>query len=226
MNWWVHDVYQSENGLVTLLSWVFWVLGSITLHELAHGWMAIRQGDRTPIYLNRMTANPVVHMGPQSLLIFAIIGIAWGQMPVNPRHFRHGRWSDVLVAMAGPMMNILLALFCLTGVSLWIMYGPDKEPLAANVAIFLGTGGVLNIVLAVFNLFPVPPLDGSRILAGFSRSFERFVDGPNAMMVGMFFLMAVFLTPLGSLIWVGADAITGAYIRGFGDLFGMELVHE
>ena len=71
MNWWVHDLYASGR-IVELVSWIFWVLLSITLHELGHGWMAIREGDRTPIELGRMTMNPLVHMGHFSLLLFAL----------------------------------------------------------------------------------------------------------------------------------------------------------
>ena len=76
MNWWVHNYWQAGMR-IELISQIFWVLFAITLHELAHGWAAIWQGDRTPIEMNRMTANPLVQMGPHSLLIFALCGIAW-----------------------------------------------------------------------------------------------------------------------------------------------------
>ena len=72
--WWVHDLYQ--NNPVLLASWVFWVLLSIMLHELAHGWAAIWQGDNTPRDMDRMNLNPLTHMGPTSLIFFALIGFA------------------------------------------------------------------------------------------------------------------------------------------------------
>ena len=111
--WWVHNAFVN-GGAIMLVAWIFWVLFSITLHELAHGWAAIWEGDMTPRELGRMTANPVVHMGGLSLLVFAAIGIAWGMMPVNPSRFRHRRWGDAIVAAAGPVMNILLSIVCLT----------------------------------------------------------------------------------------------------------------
>ncbi|VAX40844.1 hypothetical protein MNBD_PLANCTO03-1356, partial [hydrothermal vent metagenome] len=84
--WWVEVYWQQDK--VLLVSWVFWLFVSIVLHELAHGFAAIRCGDRTPIELGHMTPNPLVHMGPASLIAFALFGLAWGSMPVNPSRFR------------------------------------------------------------------------------------------------------------------------------------------
>ena len=105
--WWVQVAWNI--GPAYLVSWIFWVLFSITLHELAHGWAALSQGDQTPRELNRMTANPLVQMGTTSLIFFFIIGIAWGMMPVNPSRFRDGRRGEIIVAAAGPVLNLLLA---------------------------------------------------------------------------------------------------------------------
>ena len=76
MTWWVHDLWMSGRGF-ELICWIFWVIASITLHELAHGGVAIWEGDDTPRVTGHMTANPVVHMGVQSIIAFLIIGIAW-----------------------------------------------------------------------------------------------------------------------------------------------------
>ena len=95
--WWVHAAYY-QGGWSYVAAWVFWVLFSISLHELAHGWAALWQGDQTPRELGHMTWNPWVHMGPWSLGMFALIGIAWGLMPVQPARFRWGRRGWVLVA--------------------------------------------------------------------------------------------------------------------------------
>ena len=97
MSWWVHEEFRA-GGLVAVLSWAFWVIFSITLHELGHGWAAIRQGDDTPRRFGRMTLNPLVHMGVPSLVMFALIGIAWGAMPVEPSRFRWGRRGRVLAS--------------------------------------------------------------------------------------------------------------------------------
>jgi hypothetical protein len=79
---WVHDLYATDQTTM-LIAWIFWVIFSICLHELAHGWAALWQGDHTPRRLGHMTMNPLVHMGGWSLIAFAIIGIAWGAMPVS-----------------------------------------------------------------------------------------------------------------------------------------------
>ena len=83
------------------------------LHELAHGWAAIWLGDQTPVRQGRMTGNPLVHMGPWSLLMLAVAGIAWGQMPIDRTRLR-GRHGEAIVAAAGPAMNVLLALAALS----------------------------------------------------------------------------------------------------------------
>ena len=99
MTWWVHQLYQ-DGRVVELISWVFWVILSITLHELAHGWAALWQGDDTPRRMHRMTANPLVHMGGWSLLLFAVVGIAWGVMPTDPSRYRWRRRGRIVVAGA------------------------------------------------------------------------------------------------------------------------------
>ncbi len=219
MNWWVHDLYQ-QGQTVKLVSWIFWVIFSIVLHELAHGWAALWQGDDTPRRLGRMTVNPLVHMGMTSLLIFALIGLAWGAMPVNPGRFRNRRYGDVLVSLAGPAMNILLSLAALTGVSLWLRFGPRAQPLHENVATFLWTGGWLNIVLALLNLLPIPPLDGSRILAGLSRKARDLYNHPQAQLFGMFMLMAIFFTPIGDIVFGIIYVVADMYVSALGALLG------
>ena len=93
----MHAVYDS-GGLAAVLGWVFWVIFSICLHELAHGWAAIWQGDRTPRETGHMTMNPMVHMGGASLIVFALVGIAWGLMPTDPSRYRWGRRGRIQAA--------------------------------------------------------------------------------------------------------------------------------
>ncbi|MCH8151203.1 MAG: site-2 protease family protein [Planctomycetes bacterium] len=219
MNWWVHNLYQAGQT-VELFSWIFWVISSIVLHELAHGWAALWQGDDTPRRLGRMTVNPLVHMGTTSLLIFALIGLAWGAMPVNPGRFRNRSYGDVLVSLAGPAMNILLSLAALTGLSLWLRFGSTAQPLHENVATFLWTGGWLNIILALLNLLPIPPLDGSRILAGLSRKARELYNHPQAQLFGMFMLMAIFFTPIGDIVFYAASRGARLYVNALGALLG------
>jgi Zn-dependent protease len=213
MGWWIAE-FARAGAYVELVSWIFWVLASITLHELAHAWAAIWQGDDTPIRVGRMAANPIVQMGRISLIVFAVCGIAWGLMPVNPTRFRDGRRGDVYVAVAGPLMNLAIAAAALVLLWSWQDLGPQGTALAVNVRTFLYLGLVLNLILAVFNLLPVPPLDGSRILAGISRRFEGWYNHPQAAIIGTFIFLAIFfMSPVGGYLFAGAYAAADALAR-------------
>jgi Zn-dependent protease len=200
-HWWVYDYWESGQ-VALLLSHAFWVVLSIVLHELAHGWAALWQGDDTPRRLGRMTANPMVHMGPWSLAAFVLIGIAWGAMPIDPGRFRWRRRGRVMVAAAGPAMNLALMSACIVGLAAWLRFGPEAEPLHSNLAVFFFAGGMLNLVLALFNLLPIPPLDGFEILRGSSMRVYAFLHHhPNATMVGMFVVLALMLSGAFQFMW-------------------------
>jgi Zn-dependent protease len=212
MNWWVHNLWNAGEHAM-LISWIFWVLFSITLHELAHGWAAIWQGDRTPIEYQRMTMNPVVHMGVHSLIIFALIGIAWGVMPTDPSRYRWRRKGRIIVSGAGPAMNVALAIVALSAAVLWMRFGPTTQPLADNVLTFLMTGGWLNLALAIFNMLPLPPLDGASVLSGFSMRAYRLYQNPQAQMIGMFILIVIFFSGIGGLFFGLAMSVSDGYVR-------------
>ncbi len=168
------------------------VVISIVLHELAHGWAAIWLGDDTPIHTNRMTGNPLVHMGPFSLVALFLCGIAWGQMLVDPSRLR-GRHGDAIVSGAGPAMNLLLSALTLTGLGLWWRLGSVQElPFQQNLMRLLFIFGSTNLLLCLFNLMPVPPLDGSRLLASFHGGYANFVSDPAKQGLFIIMFMAVF----------------------------------
>src|SRR5262249_34345086 len=149
--WWVSD-YVAHNQTPLLAAYVFWMIVSITLHELSHGWVATWQGDDTPRLSGHLTINPVVHMGWMSLVFFALTGMAWGQMPVNPNRFRWGKRGDFLVSLAGPAMNLVLAFLAATALGiLAATYWHTPFP-QSNFADFLYVGAWLNIGLFIFNL--------------------------------------------------------------------------
>ncbi|MCC6909846.1 MAG: site-2 protease family protein [Phycisphaerales bacterium] len=197
--WWVTDILGDDpSGYIRLLSWIFWVIFSICLHELAHGWAAIEQGDDTPRTTGHMTLNPLVHMGRMSLLMFALIGIAWGAMPVNPSRFRDGLLGDAKVSAAGPAMNLLLAVIALTilGALEAMAAGPGAsegvKAFAEQLTPFLLIGGILNIALMALNLLPIPPLDGSTILRSLVPATERIYSHQNVDRFALLALLAVF----------------------------------
>ena len=158
------------------------LLFSVIIHEIAHGWTALMLGDPTAKMMGRLTLNPIPHIdliGSIIVPLFSLIAagsvfIAWAKpVPVNPRNFSQYRRDDILVSVAGPASNIIVALICSLVVILLAVanrsVGAWDSPIAEQSMVFLLRmfyGGVyLNIVLAVFNLIPVPPLDGSHVLA-------------------------------------------------------------
>jgi Zn-dependent protease len=208
--WWIADLWQ-RGDTVLLMSWIFWVISSIVLHELGHGFAALWEGDTTPRDTGHLTINPIVHMGWFSIIALLIMGIAWGLMPVNPSRFRHGRRGWAVVAAAGPAVNLLLSALCIVLCAVVIRYSTFAEPLSGNLKMFLVVGGWLNIYLMLFNLMPVPPLDGSMILSGFSNTALRFFSKPGVQQFGLLALfLAVFSTNLADQ---AVDHIQAATVR-------------
>ena len=203
----MHELWQNGQG-TELVSWIFWVIAAITLHELAHGWAAIYEGDDTPIVTGHMTANPIVHMGVPSIVVFLLLGIAWGLMPINPHRFRHGKWGRILVSAAGPVMNLVLAFINLTILAFVI----DLEGEQTDLTIFLFTGGFLNFVLFAFNLLPIPPLDGSVIISNLSPTVARWYSHPQASIAGLLFLLFLIWTNAASFAFSLAHQVAGAYV--------------
>lgn len=187
---------------------VFSVTASIVLHELGHGFAAIAQGDDTPLVTGHITWNPLVHMGPLGLGLLCIAGIAFGVMPVNPRNFRHPH-GDAFVAAAGPLVNATLAVVSLSILAMLISLRIDPTIAGVNPLWILG---LLNTVLAIFNLIPVAPLDGSAIVASFVPAYRDFVRNPaNAgyswLAFGLVFFMAGTLFDVGRTLASGYVAL-------------------
>ena len=135
------------------------VLVATTCHEFAHALVADRLGDPTPRARGRLSLNPLVHLDPLGTLFFLIFGFGWARpVPVNPRAFADPRRGMLQVALAGPLANVTVAFF--VGALLKVQELPGG-PLAAEV---LSALIWINIILAIFNLIPIPPLDGSRIV--------------------------------------------------------------
>ena len=196
---------------VLYISIVVAVVISICLHELGHGVAAISQGDETPRELGHMTLDPRAHMPPLSWALLLLVGISYGLMPVNPSRFR-SRYGDAIVAAAGPAVNLLLAALGF-GIWLgWLKFGGVAESgtSAANFQRFFQIFGEINIVLAIFNMLPIPPLDGSAVLANFSPPFRRMTRDPakQNLFFGLFILF--FFLGGGRYLWQAGYAVRDA----------------
>jgi len=154
------------------------LLLALTLHELAHGYVALRFGDETARWAGRLTLNPIKHMDPLGtfFILFGMITrapvIGWAKpVPVNPHNLHRPHTDMIWVALAGPAMNLALAM--LSALAMRWFPGPQwwaDSPLALSIAIpvfrMLQASLLINVGLAIFNLIPIPPLDGSRVLGG------------------------------------------------------------
>lgn len=154
-------------GLVVYLAVI--VL-AITLHEFAHAWTADRLGDPTPRYQGRLSLNPLAHLDPVGGLMLLLFGFGWARpVPINPWYFKDGRRGMLLVALAGPLANVTLAWVANLLLNMLLSApggGSAFAVLASPLGRLLRLSVTLNLWLAAFNLIPIPPLDGSRILAG------------------------------------------------------------
>ena len=143
------------------------LLYSIILHELAHGWVANKMGDSTARWLGRLTLNPLKHLDPIGTAMLFIFGFGWAKpVPVNFNNLHPFRKGLIFVASAGIVMNILLAFIAFFLLRFLALPGADA------IHTLLYYMAQINVMLAAFNLIPIPPLDGSKILMGFaSRKF-------------------------------------------------------
>lgn len=146
------------------------ILIAITFHEYAHGWTADKLGDPTARYAGRLTFNPISHIDLFGTLMLFLVGFGWAKpVPVNPMYLRNPKKDLIYVSLAGPVSNLLIALifaqtFAIIGIeNLAHIFGFWTEGMFRLIVYTIK----INIVLAWFNLIPIPPLDGSKILAGF-----------------------------------------------------------
>ncbi len=165
------------------------LLLAISIHEFAHGYAAHKLGDPTPASQGRLTLNPLAHLDPLGALMLLVFRFGWARpVLVNPMYFRNRQRGMVFVAVAGPLANLLLA---------WVFYVclafvlPLVPMFAGHAAVqlFCLTGVQLNLGLAAFNLLPVPPLDGSKILGGmlpsrYAHHYQRYAQyGPLVLIL-------------------------------------------
>ncbi|MBM3469781.1 MAG: site-2 protease family protein [Armatimonadetes bacterium] len=181
-----------------LLLRVIAILAAVTVHEFAHAWTADRLGDPTPRTRGRLSLNPVVHLDPIGALLLLIAGFGWAKpVEVNPRYFPDPRKGMLVVAAAGPLANVATAFL------LGLVYQLGLAEPGSWLGGLLLTVIFISAVLAIFNLLPIPPLDGSKVLSGLlppvqARAYDRLAQ------FGPLLLLALILLP-GRLIGLLLD---------------------
>lgn len=144
------------------------LLLALSLHELAHGYVALQLGDPTAKQAGRLTMNPLKHLDILGVLAFIFFNVGWAKpVPVDPRYFRNPQKDMLAVALAGPAANVALAIASAILLRLLTALDPGQPGYALTLLLLLLKSSVwINVMLAIFNLLPIPPLDGSRILMG------------------------------------------------------------
>lgn len=209
----IFDLINGQLNIVTFILLVVSLVLAVTIHEFAHALAADKLGDNTPRLFGRLTLNPLAHLDPLGTLLILISGFGWGKpTPVNPLNMENPLRDSALVSLAGPASNIILAVLLALPLRLDLWWG-----------IFLLPGIILNVSLAIFNLIPIYPLDGFKIVSGvfpmeLAAVWEQtarygyililfFVFFP----LGNFSLLSGFVHPLSQKI---LSLIVGSFVPG------------
>lgn len=181
-------------AVVSVLSRCFVVFCCLPIHELAHGWVANLLGDNTAKNQGRLTFNPLAHLNPIGTIMIFLFGIGYANpVPINPNNFKKPKQGMALTALAGPVSNVLLGF-----ISVFFCYAIQKfagyqagNSIVSAVAAFFYFAAYVNVTLAVFNLLPIPPLDGSKVLAAVlpDKAYYKYMQYERYVMLAVLILL-------------------------------------
>ena len=193
---------------------------ALTIHECAHGWVANRLGDPTAKLQGRLTLNPLAHLDIIGTVAIFLIGFGWAKpVPVDARYFRQPRRDMVLVAVAGPLSNAVLAVaaaFCFQMIPWRSILTSESAWLVLPIARVIKTSVYVNVILAVFNLLPIPPLDGSRVVSGL-LPMRQAITYSRLEPYGFVILFLLFFSRITDhILWPPIHFLTLALFRMWG----------
>lgn len=195
------------------LAWVVAIVIALAVHEFSHALAGNLLGDPTAKNLGRLTLNPLAHISWLGFVVLLLVGFGWGKpVPFNPYNLKFKRWGPALVAVAGPLSNLIMAVA--TGFILWLLIFFQALPSENLLIQFLYIFVILNVILMVFNLIPIPPLDGSKILYAVLhqpkyRQLIIFLEtrGPMLLILLLILDNIIGINIFGNLFWGIIDLV-------------------